>query len=951
MDNENEIPISLGISDRIGELCGPSNYGPCLGICSDDFKRREYETDDNIFLYITRVDYPSLWDMCFEDGAVLLVPQGISLGSEVLLADVETHLIRDTKIPGEFFTTNGKKITIDGSDIYAKVDDGFLEERQVRIVGSEELEESNPDGEGNRTIKVIYISRPLEGGVPAPDDSDELDYDSMRKYVAILRSSPEIEGIFMEMDAFIAEVNFLGDSAPDGFAKINPSLEACVLGQWQMSVEALENSGFFEDMLGSSIKERHRLQLAQIVESYLLGGIYRTVYPWLQQKYAAKDIRLSQILHAMRYYTPADIGIAPQFHISVQEAVKDLMKLGDCRTPLEKLLVFKEAAMRLFRLVQRNLKVHFGGVGDFQLATDDLVQLLVYTIIRTYPHSSSLLLDLRYIKLFHFVSTSTTATGYYLNNFEVALDFLMSKLGLSLELGSARSRDVVERTDLTFEQQEESLAMIAPSMTDTALLSNVKFLLETRGIDISTLSIEGSNSIAVDDTRSTKTDSKKQRNKTSRTDKNGEVVMIFGDGNTRQNTDTAQSFKITLKDVAPNVNDTTNDKDESNNEKVAKILFIACGNQYYSAVTEEGALLTWGLAEGGRLGHGPDHDVFHPLANPYRVLALKDEIITSVSCGSHHMLALNDAGEIFSWGDNRCGQIGHGRGAQGTISIEYNPKRIDFFRGQSVKGIAAGNVHSLCLTDEGSVYSWGRAQSGRLGRIPEQHCDKDQYTPGKIDFNWSYMVPIASSFSCAPDDYNRIPSGSGIISSIAAGWGHSISITEDGRAFTWGLGVEGRLGHGSYSDEFFPKQVRALASPHIKIVNASGGYAHSLFLTSEGEVLTCGSNKYGQLGAPSSTRYLEVVSGAKSKNKIPVDLVPKVIPVLKPYHVQSISTGENHCAILTSANSVYTWGSNTNNQCAHSKAFEQIEEPREVDLLKGSLRISSGASHTIVVMD
>jgi hypothetical protein len=43
----------------------------------------------------------------------------------------------------------------------------------------------------------------------------------------------------------------------------------------------------------------------------------------------------------MRYYSHADIGIAPEFHCSVNEAVKELRRMGECRTPLEKLLCLK----------------------------------------------------------------------------------------------------------------------------------------------------------------------------------------------------------------------------------------------------------------------------------------------------------------------------------------------------------------------------------------------------------------------------------------------------------------------------------------------------------------------------------------------------------------------------------------------------------------------------------
>jgi len=37
------------------------------------------------------------------------------------------------------------------------------------------------------------------------------------QYMAILRSNPEVEEIFQEMNAFINEVNFLGDHSLEAF--------------------------------------------------------------------------------------------------------------------------------------------------------------------------------------------------------------------------------------------------------------------------------------------------------------------------------------------------------------------------------------------------------------------------------------------------------------------------------------------------------------------------------------------------------------------------------------------------------------------------------------------------------------------------------------------------------------------------------------------------------------
>ena len=75
-------------------------------------------------------------------------------------------------------------------------------------------------------------------------------------------------------------------------------------------------------------------------------------------------------------------------------------------------------------------------------------------------------------------------------------------------------------------------------------------------------------------------------------------------------------------------------------DKNVNVVQVKCGQQCFAAVTDEGALLTWGLAEGGRLGHGSDHDLYFPVPKPTRVMFFRGEKVASVSCGAHHMMAV-----------------------------------------------------------------------------------------------------------------------------------------------------------------------------------------------------------------------------------------------------------------------------------------------------------------------
>ena len=72
---------------------------------------------------------------------------------------------------------------------------------------------------------------------------------------------------------------------------------------------------------------------------------------------------------------------------------------------------------------------------------------------------------------------------------------------------------------------------------------------------------------------------------------------------------------------------------------------IECGIAYTAALTKKGEVFTWGFNFVGQLGHGDkEHrDV------PTKVAALEGLVITQVSCGRDHTAVLTDTGDLFMW--------------------------------------------------------------------------------------------------------------------------------------------------------------------------------------------------------------------------------------------------------------------------------------------------------------
>ncbi|KAF8051523.1 hypothetical protein N665_1712s0006 [Sinapis alba] len=77
--------------------------------------------------------------------------------------------------------------------------------------------------------------------------------------------------------------------------------------------------------------------------------------------------------------------------------------------------------------------------------------------------------------------------------------------------------------------------------------------------------------------------------------------------------------------------------------------------------------------------------------------------IISIAAGEAHTIALTGDGCVYSWGRGMFGRIGTGRETD-----ELVPARVEFKSPATrIVGIAAGAYHSLAVSDDGSVWCWG----------------------------------------------------------------------------------------------------------------------------------------------------------------------------------------------------------------------------------------------------
>ncbi|MEU7023832.1 Ig-like domain repeat protein [Streptomyces sp. NPDC046203] len=239
--------------------------------------------------------------------------------------------------------------------------------------------------------------------------------------------------------------------------------------------------------------------------------------------------------------------------------------------------------------------------------------------------------------------------------------------------------------------------------------------------------------------------------------------------------------------------------------------------------------------------------------------------LTGLAAPPAHAQQPPPTGIALSWGLNEFGQLG-----DGTTTNRTTPVGVDLPAGTRLTAVAAGYGHSLGLTSDGHVLAWGYNVFGQLGN----GTTTDSTTPVEVS----------------------LPAGTQI-TAIAAGYGHSLGLTSDGRVLAWGWNDYGQLGDGTTTNRTTPVEVDLPAGAEITAVSASHTGYFSLALTSDGRVLAWGINILGQLGNGTSTG---------------IDPNPTPIEAHLPAGTQAtaIAAGGSHSLALTSDGRVLAWGSN-----------------------------------------
>lgn len=350
-----------------------------------------------------------------------------------------------------------------------------------------------------------------------------------------------------------------------------------------------------------------------------------------------------------------------------------------------------------------------------------------------------------------------------------------------------------------------------------------------------------------------------------------------------------------------------------------RLVTSGCVAGHAVIVAEDGKTYTVGRNGFGQLGINNTTTKFAPTLVP----GLEDKNVIGAACGRHHTLFLTDTGTVYACGDNKSGQCGVGN-AQPKILV---PTRINY-RGPPIIKVGCGAEFSIILDIKGGLHSFGLPEYGQLG-----HNTDGKYflTSNKLTYNFQTSPKRIVLYIEKSKDGHVTPVDVVEIVDFNCGQNHTVAIDSKKRAFSWGFGGFGRLGHAETKDEMVPRLIKYFDIQSRGIRSIHCGSTYSLALSDIGMLFMFG----------------------QTKRTGEANMYPKPIQDLAGWNIYHIAAGYTSIAVAAD-DAVIAWGASpTYGELGLGDMQKSSTVPKEVTRL-GGLKVfcmTMGFSFTFMVVD
>ncbi|XP_052571591.1 inhibitor of Bruton tyrosine kinase isoform X1 [Peromyscus californicus insignis] len=262
---------------------------------------------------------------------------------------------------------------------------------------------------------------------------------------------------------------------------------------------------------------------------------------------------------------------------------------------------------------------------------------------------------------------------------------------------------------------------------------------------------------------------------------------------------------------------------------------------------------------------------------------------------THVVFKNTDPTEVYTWGDNTNFTLGHG-----SQNSKHHPELVDLFSrsGVYVKQVVLCKFHSVFLSQKGQVYTCGHGRGGRLGHGDEQTClvprlveglaghncsqvaaakdhtvvlteDGCVYTFGLNIFHQLGIIPPPSSCNVPRQIQAKYLKGKAVIG-VAAGRFHTVLWTREA-VYTLGLNG-GQLGHlldpNGEKCVTTPRQVSALHHKDITMSLVAASDGATVCVTTRGDIYLLADYQCKKMATKQLNLKKVLVSGGCMEYKV-----------------------------------------------------------------------------------
>lgn len=337
-------------------------------------------------------------------------------------------------------------------------------------------------------------------------------------------------------------------------------------------------------------------------------------------------------------------------------------------------------------------------------------------------------------------------------------------------------------------------------------------------------------------------------------------------------------------------------------------------------LTSTGQVLSFGTAQYGQLGHGYSSGKQLPdELRPRYVEPLSRFRVTCIAAGELHSAAVTDDGDLYTWGDGFCGQLGLGGKRPQLLPQQVMKGGLE---DECVSSVCCGARHTICVTEDGEAFSFGLGHYGALGR---------SFTPFEYDTD-DGMMPVLEVAGPAAPPPPAVRAEDVVGAPAPAQNTDPRGLTTQMEAH---LDLLANVTLNDNSDQCIPMLIDSLCGIHV--VGASAGHRHSMLLDNNGHLYTFGNGSSGELG-----------HGNTDKQSYPMKIMEFVETNSR---IIQISAGVDFSMAVCSRGNVYSWGRSRGGRLGLGSLNDgdDIVIPRRVQLPVKAVDIECGYAHSMIV--